>query len=121
MPTLRTDLKQHLLSAWALALKLSKTNPDPLESFVNIHKSSKRAQPEQLLVYKHAILLHKIYNEKIPSMDWVELTFSQTITSRETFFNTIKTNRNKVGNNILSARLSVLNKQDRYGPVSRLL
>ena len=111
MPTLRTDLKQHLLSTWALALKLSKTNRDPLESFLNIHKSSKRAQPEQLLVYKHAILLHKIYNEKIPPMDWVELTFNQTITSRETFFNTIKTNRNKVGNNILSTRLSVLNKK----------
>ena len=68
LPTLRTDLKKHLLSASAIALKLSKTNPDPLESYVNIHKSSKRALPNQLLVYKHAILFHKIYNKK--SLPW---------------------------------------------------
>ena len=111
MPTLRTDLKQHLLSDSAKALKLSKPNPDPFESFINKHKLSKRALPNQLLEYKHAILLHKIYNEKIPPMDWIELTFNQAITSRETFFNTIKTNRNKVGNNILSTRLLVLNKK----------
>ena len=111
LPKLKTDLKQHLLSASAKALKLSKPNPDPFESFVNIHKSCKRALPKQLPEYKHAILLHKIYNEKIPPMDWIELTFNETITSRETFFNTIKTNRNKVGNNILSTRLSVLNNK----------
>ena len=44
-------------------------------------------------------------------MDWIELTFNQTIMSRETFFNTIKSNRTKTGNNIISTRLTVLNKK----------
>ena len=44
-----------------------------------------------------------------PSLDWVELNFNQTSTSREKFYRTVRTNKTKIGNNLLSSRLSILN------------
>ena len=61
--------------------------------------------------YKHSILLHKFFNNHSPSMDWVELNFNQAITSRETNFNLLKSNKTKIGNNLLSTRLTILNKK----------
>ena len=31
-------------------------------SFVELHRLSGRATPDNLMIYKHALLLHKIYN-----------------------------------------------------------
>ena len=75
-----------LLLASAKALITSQKHPDPMESFINTHTSYKRAPPSELIVYKHLILLHKIYNEKLPVTDWVELNFNQILTSRQTHF-----------------------------------
>ena len=85
LPTLKDDLKQHLLSVSAKALKISLTNPDPMESFVNIHQICKQALPNQILEYKHAIIFYKLYNVQIHQMDWIELNFNQTLMSRETY------------------------------------
>ena len=109
IPTLKPEIKQMLLSASAKALKLSQRTPDLMESFVNIHKNCKRALPNQIMEFKHSILLHKIFNTHQPSLDWVELNFNQTITSREKFYRTVRTNKTKIGNNLLSSRLSILN------------
>ena len=46
LPNLKPELKQHLLSASANALKLAQRYPDCMESFINVHKSVKRATPE---------------------------------------------------------------------------
>ena len=109
LPNLKTPLKQVLLSASAKALKLSQRTPDPFESFINIHKSCNRASPEQMIVYKHAILLHKLYNTHQPQTDWIELNFNQILTSRQKHFQAIKNNNFNVGFNLLATRLSVLN------------
>ena len=100
-----------LLSASASALKISQRCPDVMESFINVHKNCKRAHPNQILEYKHSILLHKIVNTHQPSLDWVELNENQTITSRETYFRCAKTNLTIIRNNLLSSRLAVLNKK----------
>ena len=62
LPTLKPEIKQHLLSASANALKLAQHYPDRMESFINVHKSVKRATPEKILLFKHAVLLHKLFN-----------------------------------------------------------
>ena len=80
IPTLKPKLKQIILSTSANALKLSQRNPNFYESFVDIHKSCNRAHPNQFIVYKHSILLHKMYNSYCPQMDWLELNFNQTLT-----------------------------------------
>ena len=105
IPKLKTELKQIILSSSANTLKLTQKSPNRYESFIDIHKSCNKALPNQIINYKHAILLHKTYN----SMDWIELNFTQTFTSRQSYFNSIKSSNYKVGDNLISTRLSILN------------
>ena len=105
----KKNLKQPLLSASAKARKLSQRTPDIFESFINIHKSCNRASPEQMILYKHAILLHKLYNTHQPQSDWIELNLNQILTSSQSHFRIIRNNKYIVGHNLLSTRLAVLN------------
>ena len=111
LPTLKPEIKQHLLSASANALKLAQHIQDRMESFINVHVNAKRATPEKFMIYKHAILLHKLFNTQTPQMEWVDIHFKQTFNSRQSNFNIIKSSNFKVGNNILSNRLSILNQK----------
>ena len=54
-------------------------------------------------------MLPKIYNVHEPDEDWLELNFHQTLTQRQTSFNTIKTSKRRVGINILDNRLHAIN------------
>ena len=98
-------------SASARGLKISQRHPDPMQSFESVHQSCKRATPNQILQYKHSIILHKLYNSQIPTMDWIELNFHQTLTSSETFFNVIRANGSKISKNLLTSRLAIINKK----------
>ena len=86
IPNLKLHLKQLILSASANALKLSQCKPDVYESFINVHKSCNRALPEQISIYKHAILLHKLYNTHQPQADWIDININQVFNSRSTPF-----------------------------------
>ena len=76
------------------------------KSFINIHNACKRALPNQLITYKHSILLHKIYNTSLKT-DWIDLNFNQTFKSRQTQFKTTKSNNFIVRNKILNTRLTI--------------
>ena len=82
-----------------------------MQSFVNIHIEYKRTLPEQMIVYKHSILLHKLYSTQLPENEWIALNFQQLLTSRQTKFSIIKSNNRKIGNNILANPLHILNKK----------
>ena len=111
IPNLAPELKQLLMSASANALKLSQPVTNQMQSYVDVHKECKRAQPEQMMLYKHAIMLHKLYNVNFPEMDWLALNFQQTTTSRQTNFCIVKNNNFRIGNNILTNRISILNNK----------
>ena len=64
-----------------------------------------------MMNYKHAILLHKLYNNNQPSADWVDLNIQQILTSRQTEFNILKSNNFLIGNNLLATRLAILNSK----------
>ena len=49
--------------------------------------------PTQLIVLKHAILLHTLYNEQLPDTDWIELKINQILTSRQTHIKVSKSNK----------------------------
>ena len=68
-----------------------------------------KGPPKSTMEYKHAIVLHNIYNNQIPKDDWVDLNFNQILTSRQTKFQTLKSNNFKVVNNKLISRLATLN------------
>ena len=67
--------------------------------------------PNQMLNYKHAILLHELYNTNLHGTDWVDLNLQQIFKSCQTTYNIMKSNNFLVGNNLLSTRLSILNKK----------
>ena len=83
----------------------------PKESFVDKHKNCNRATPKKMIIYQHVILAHKLYNQSGPGSDWIDLNFNQILTSRQRTFQITKTNKYKVGNNLLSSRLSVVNNK----------
>ena len=71
----------------------------------------KEQPPNQMITYKHAILLHKIYNINLPQADWVDLNSQQICTSPKTSFKIMKTNNNLIENTILSRRFATLNNK----------
>ena len=111
LPTLNPVSKNHLLAASANALKLCTPNYDRTMSFETLHLLNGRANPTNLMKYKHAILLYKIYNRGEPPKDWLALNFNQVLPRRQTHFAAIKDQNFKIGNNILSNRLIILNNK----------
>ena len=109
LPTLNSKLKQTLLSASSNALKLCLDNYDPMISFVQIHSLAGRATPEKYCNYKHALLLHKIYNNHSPKLDWIALNFNQNFNSRNPTFMAFSNNNYKIGKNKISERLQTVN------------
>ena len=107
----KATLKQKLLSASAMALRVSIRHCDYSQSFINLHKMCDRATPESILKYKLALSLHKLYNMDYNSIEFAQLNYNQIFTSRQTYFKILKNNAFKVGLNSLSNRLSILNNE----------
>ena len=108
--TLHQSLKNQLLSHSAKAIKLCTKSSDMwLMSYKNLHEMAGRATPDQLLNYKLSLQLYKTFHHRIPSQDWVSINFNYVHTSRQTHFITLKSNRLRLGMNIISNRFSTLN------------
>ena len=82
-----------------------------MTSYERLHLIANRATPEQICQYKHALLLHKIYNDNEQGADWLALNFNQNFNSRISKFITTDTCRFKIGKNIASNRLRTLNNK----------
>ena len=103
--------KNRLLAASARALKLCNGCNASTLSYINLHVTNQRATPNQLIKIKHAILLFKLFNQMKQSSDWIDLNLTQILTSRQSTFKISSTTNFKIGNNILSNRLSCINVQ----------
>ena len=111
IPTLNQNCKRMLLSASANALKLCNVFYDPRVSYIDLHKLNNRALPSKFCLYRHCLLLHKVFNDFIPKRDWIDLNFQMINTSRQTSFEIQNHSVYKVGKNILSNRLVCINKK----------
>ena len=109
LPSLKVTLKQKLLSASAKALKVCARLANNDTSFIDLHAMCKRATPIQMMRYKLALCLFKLYNSEYNSIEFSNLNFSQVLTGRQTKFKCIKDNKTKVGLNTLSNRFHTLN------------
>ena len=78
-------------------------------SYDSLHYLNQRATPDQMVLYKHALLLHKTYNCNKYSNDWVHLHFNQQFNNRNTKVKFTNTSNYKIGNNLLSNRFTILN------------
>ena len=109
LPSLKSNLKQKLLSCSAKAIGVCVKYCTREISFINLHAMYQRATPENISLYKSAISLFKLYNSDEHTIEWVSLNCNQIITSRQTKFCIAKSNVKKVGMNALANRLHVLN------------
>ena len=78
-------------------------------SFINLHAMCNRATPIQMMRYKLALCLFKLYKTDFNSIKFLSLNFKQVITGRQIKFKCFKDNTIKVGLNSLSNRLHILN------------
>jgi hypothetical protein len=90
-------------------MKLCTPNYHYSMSYDFIHQINNRAQPYQIFKYKLALLLFKIYKDKIPTDEWLALTDEQTFTSRQTKCIINSTSGYKVGYNTPTRRLTFIN------------
>ena len=97
------------MSSSAKALKCTMYYPDPNISFEEIHEMSDRATPEMFTLYKNSLLLHKLYNKNTVEIEWISLNLQHQFSVRGDMFKVTKTNKRKVGNNIMVNRMSTLN------------
>ena len=109
VPCLNVNVKQKLLSMSAKIIRVCMRNVDYNVSFERIHSINKRATPEKIMLYRHALMLYKLYNGNEQTTEWVHLNLNQVLTSRQTKFKITKTNQSKIGLNAPSNRLSILN------------
>ena len=62
LPSLSPSIKQKMLSASAAPLKLTVSNYTSMISHNSLHYLNNRATPNQITIYKHALLLYKTFN-----------------------------------------------------------
>ena len=86
-----TDIENHFETEFiitsAKALKMCCSNYEYTMSFINLHKSCIRATPDEMMSYKLALCLFKLYNSKFNTLEFVGLNFDQILTGRQTNFN----------------------------------
>ena len=101
-----------MLSASALPLKICTPFFDRNTSFTMLHNQLGRATPEQLMNYKHALLLHKTYNDENCSPDWLDLFSNQSFNNRHSYANFIDMSNFKIGKKHLNQQIYPNQQQD---------
>ena len=71
-----------------------------------IHKSVNRAMPDPMLSYKHALVMHKLFNTCQPEQEFVNLNFQFNHNQRIQHANFFNRCNYETGKNILLNRLS---------------
>ena len=87
-------------------------------SFESLHNITHRPNPDTLMKFKHALLLHKVYNSTEQDQNWSDLFFNQQFNERQTTVNSFDTSRFKQGKNILSNRLTCINGTITYNSLN---
>ena len=121
IPSLHSNTKKHLLSCSAQALKLLGNNSDLRISHEQLHTINARATPNQMMLYKHSLLLFKVFNQKQESDDWMDLNWNQSFNNRSTRVKLFDISNVRVGRNILSNRLTVINNKIEYDWLNKSL
>ena len=111
LPSLKTTLKQSLLSASAKALRVCNRTNNYYVSFNNLHAACDRATLEMICLYKTTLCLFKLYKFDYNPLEFALLNFNQILTGRQTNFISLKSNVGKVGINCLANRLTVINNK----------
>ena len=95
--------------ASAQALKLCTPGVTTFSTHTEIHRLAGRALPEKMCLYRHAVVLFKLFNNQICENEFVEMNFQLYENDRLRKIVFTKNQRFEVGKNILLNRLCDLN------------
>ena len=96
-------------SASANALRTITNEITIYHTHPQIHAIAGRALPDQMIKYKHALMLYKLIMQCSPSEEFIYLNFQANLNERQQHHNFIKIQNYTVGNNILLNRMCSLN------------
>ena len=65
--------------------------------------------PDQMIKYKHALMLYKLLRQCTPNDEFIQLNFKAKLNRRLQHYNFLKVQNYSVGNNILLNRMCCLN------------
>ena len=119
--SLHYEAKNKLLSISANALKICTPACHDRMSHMDLHNINKRATPAQMCIYKHATVLCKMIETRIPILDWTDLNFQQSFNGHDPNFNFFSTSTYRVGGNIICNRMSILNGKLQLASVEKAL
>ena len=105
IPSLSYQLKKYLMSASANPLKIC-TKYVENTSFLTLHAINKRATPDNMIKYKTALQLHKLYNSTTSSYEWQRLFFVQNFNDRNQMANFYDASKYKIGKNLITKRFT---------------
>ena len=111
IPSLNSTLKQKLLAASVKAIKICVKYCTNDVSYIEHHTIHKRATPEKMILYKHALNLFRLYNCNDYNMEWAALNYNQIFTTWQTKFISKKAHTKKVGLNAFANRISIINNR----------
>ena len=118
-PSLTRQTNTLLMSASASPLKLCCPAYDRSISYECLHNIMKHPTPKTIMKFKHALLLHKVYNSENGNQNWLELFFNQNFNERNNIANFVDTSNYKQGKNLLSNRFTCINEKIPYSMLNR--
>ena len=110
-PSLKSELKQSLLSISSMALRSCLSHVGFDISFENLHKNNLKCTPSQIMLYQLALNLHKTlnFNELDPSFETITVLDQLVCSRRQTLFQTFKNCNGKIGLNTTANKFFHLN------------
>ena len=95
--------------ASANALRIVTNEITIYHTHTEIHQMTKRALPDKMVKYKHALMIYKLFRQCMPENEFIHLNFQANLNQRQQYHTFIKTQNYNVGNNILLNRMHSLN------------
>ena len=111
IPGLTRTLHKKLKYASANALKLCAPGVTVYSTHSEIHRLSERALPEKMCLYRHAVIMYKLFNNIICENEFLHLNFQLYDNERGLNLVFMKNQQFEVGKNILLNRFAELNNK----------
>ena len=109
LPDRSTEQNKMIKFASANALRIISNEMTIYHTHTEIHKMAKRALPDQMIQYKHALMMYKLFRHCTPDNEFVHLNFQANLNQRLQHHKFLKMQNYSVGNNILLNRMCSLN------------
>ena len=97
-------IKKKLKYASANALKMCAPGITQFSTHTEIHRLAERALPEKMCLYRHAVLMYKLFNDIICENEFINLNFQLYENDKSQKLTFTKNQRFDVGKNIILNR-----------------